>query len=203
LLSTRLGVVVVVVVVRWAPAASRCAATRLAASAPRQHLVPQVDEFCYITDNTYTREDMLQMESLVLDTLQFELTAATSKAFLRRFLQAAHADSTLEYLAAYLCELALVDYEMLRFPASKVAASAVLLSLYTLQRHPWTPTLAHYTQYPASQLADCARRLWVLFRSARLPSALPAVRDKYSAPRFKCVSKLMHPHELPGHIFSD
>jgi len=87
--------------------------------------------------------------------------------------------------------------------ASKVAASAVLLSLYTLQRHPWTPTLAHYTQYPASQLADCARRLWVLFRSARLPSALPAVRDKYSAPRFKCVSKLMHPHELPGHIFSD
>ena len=116
MLSTRLGVVVVVVVVRWAPAASRCAATRLAASAPRQHLVPQVDEFCYITDNTYTREDMLQMESLVLDTLQFELTAATSKAFLRRFLQAAHADSTLEYLAAYLCELALVDYEMLRFP---------------------------------------------------------------------------------------
>ena len=45
---------------------------------------PQVDEFCDITDNTYTREEVLQMERKILDTLGFELTQPTIRTFLQR-----------------------------------------------------------------------------------------------------------------------
>lgn len=38
-----------------------------------------------------------------------------------------------------------VEYASLSFLPSQQAAAAVLLALYTLQRQPWTPTLAHYT----------------------------------------------------------
>ena len=34
---------------------------------------PQVDEFVYITDNTYTRNEVIQMERKILDLLGFEL----------------------------------------------------------------------------------------------------------------------------------
>ena len=44
---------------------------------------PQVEEFCYITDNTYFKEEVLQMESSVLNYLKFEMTAPTPKCFLR------------------------------------------------------------------------------------------------------------------------
>ena len=70
---------------------------------------PQVDEFCYITDNTYGRREasvhriyifkdilaclrlndvgipyqVLEMEKKVLDRLKFELAGPTTKTFLR------------------------------------------------------------------------------------------------------------------------
>ncbi len=46
-----------------------------------------MDQFVYITDNTYTRDEVLAMEEHVLGVLDFELTAPTAKTFLRRFIQ--------------------------------------------------------------------------------------------------------------------
>lgn len=48
---------------------------------------PNVADFSYITDNTYQKEQMVEMEEVVLKTLQYELTVPTAKAFLRRLLQ--------------------------------------------------------------------------------------------------------------------
>lgn len=44
-------------------------------------------DFAYITDNTYTKEQMIQMEEIILKRLSYELTVPTAKAFLRRLLQ--------------------------------------------------------------------------------------------------------------------
>ena len=41
-----------------------------------------------ITDNTYTRREVIQMEEHILEILDFELTQPTSKTFVRRFVQA-------------------------------------------------------------------------------------------------------------------
>jgi hypothetical protein len=48
---------------------------------------PNVSDFCFITDNTYTKEQMVAMEELVLKRLGYELTVPTAKTFLRRMLQ--------------------------------------------------------------------------------------------------------------------
>lgn len=48
---------------------------------------PNVNDFCYITDNTYSKEQMVAMEELILKKLKYELTVPTSKTFLRRLLQ--------------------------------------------------------------------------------------------------------------------
>lgn len=49
---------------------------------------PAVDEFVFITDNTYKRSELLRMESHILNTLQFNLTVVTVMDFLSRFLLA-------------------------------------------------------------------------------------------------------------------
>lgn len=55
-------------------------------------MLTQVEEFCFITENTYTRQEIIDMESDILDKLRFECTTPTVKGFLRRFCRAAEDD---------------------------------------------------------------------------------------------------------------
>ncbi|EPS73971.1 hypothetical protein M569_00786 [Genlisea aurea] len=123
---------------------------------------PQVEEFCYITDNTYFKDEVLLMESSVLNYLKFEMTAPTTKCFLRRFVRAAQgADEAplllLECLSNFVAELSLLEYGMLRFAPSMIAASAIFLAKFILlpSKRPWNATLRHYTRYEASDLREC------------------------------------------------
>ncbi len=53
---------------------------------------PEVRDFVYISDKAYTRDQILAMEKLMLNTLQFNLTLPTSHNFLARFIKAAGND---------------------------------------------------------------------------------------------------------------
>lgn len=44
---------------------------------------PHVDDFCYITDNTYSKDEVVKMEADVLKSLRFEMGNPTVKTFLR------------------------------------------------------------------------------------------------------------------------
>ena len=48
---------------------------------------PQVDLLVYLTDNTYKRKEIINMEQLVWQTLNFDLCWPTTMTFLRRLLQ--------------------------------------------------------------------------------------------------------------------
>ncbi|KAG7599549.1 Cyclin-like superfamily [Arabidopsis suecica] len=164
---------------------------------------PQVEEFCYITDNTYLKDEVLDMESDVLNYLKFEMTAPTTKCFLRRFVRAAHGVHEaplmqLECMANYIAELSLLEYTMLSHSPSLVAASAIFLAKYILDptRRPWNSTLQHYTQYKATELRGCVKDLQRLCSTAH-GSTLPAVREKYSQHKYKFVAKKFCPSIIP------
>ena len=55
-------------------------------------------EFVYITDDTYTKRQVLRMEHLILKVLNFDVAVPTSNQFLKRFLKAANADRKTEFL---------------------------------------------------------------------------------------------------------
>ncbi|RDX72620.1 Cyclin-A2-1, partial [Mucuna pruriens] len=147
----------------------------LIASKYEEMCAPRVEEFCFITDNTYTKE---------------ELSVPTVKTFLRRFIQAAQSSYKapcvkLEFLANYLAELALVDYGFFQFLPSLVAASAVFLARWTLNEseHPWNPTLVHYTNYKASDLKTAVLALQDLQLNTK-GCSLNAVREKYKQQKY-------------------
>lgn len=165
---------------------------------------PSVDDFCYITDHTYTRAQLVAAESDLLAALGFDLTQPTAKTFLRRYLKAAAAELDLgpvaEHLSSYLCELALLDYGCLGFLPSAVAAASLMLALLALEQRPWTPTLAHYTGYAPRDLRHAARALHDLALGAA-GSQLPATRDKYAGHKYLQVSRIALPPSLPQGLF--
>eukprot|EP00899_Mesostigma_viride_P000224 jgi/Mesvir1/10201/Mv18326-RA.1 len=164
---------------------------------------PHLADFVYITDNTYTREEVLSMEKQILQTLAFTLAHPTIVTFLKRYINAAVSpqDSRVICHAWFLADLTLGDYRMVKHLPSTIAASCIFLSLYTLERAPWTGTLQHYTSLSPPDLFECVTDIHAVHFDY-LNSNLPAVREKHASTAAKEVSLIPMPATLPGRIFS-
>jgi G2/mitotic-specific cyclin-B, other len=102
---------------------------------------PEVRDYVYICDNAYTREQIVQMEQLILSKLNFRLTVPTQRSYLKRFCKAAQGDARHLMLTSYLMELTLVDAGALAFRPSELCAAATHLALRITGMPPWSPTL--------------------------------------------------------------
>uniref|UniRef100_A0A7C9AB39 Uncharacterized protein n=1 Tax=Opuntia streptacantha TaxID=393608 RepID=A0A7C9AB39_OPUST len=152
--------------------------------------VPVVDDLIFISDKAYSRQDLLEMERIMLNTLQFNMSFPTPYVFLRRFLKAAESDKKLELLSFYLIELSLVEYEMLKFPPSLLAAAAVYTAQSTLYGfNQWNKTCEFYTHYSESHLFECSR-LMVSFHQKAGTGKLTGVHRKYSTSKFGYTAKI-------------
>lgn len=170
---------------------------------------PHVEDFCYITDNSYTKEEVMDMERDVLNFLNFEISNPTTKNFLRIYSRAAQeicksSNLQFELLGCYLAELSLLDYGCVRFLPSVVAASAIFLTRFTIQpeMHPWSLALQCYSGYRSSDLKECVLAIHDL-QLNRKGSSLQAVREKYMQHKFKCVATLTSSSEIPACYFED
>ncbi|CAH2051423.1 unnamed protein product [Thlaspi arvense] len=158
--------------------------------------VPVVEDLVLISDKAYTRNDVLEMEKLMLSTLQFNVSLPTQYPFLKRFLKAAQAEKKCEILASFLIELALVEYEMLRFPPSLLAATAVYTAQSTLDGfRRWNSTCEFHCHYSEDQLIECARKMVNLHQKAAT-GKLTGVYRKYSTFKFGYIAKCEAAHFL-------
>ena len=79
---------------------------------------PEVRDFVYITDKAYTKEEILEMENLMLSALDFNITAPSSLRFQERYAKIAKVNTKQFSLARYLIELPLIEYRMLKHTPS-------------------------------------------------------------------------------------
>ena len=125
---------------------------------------PGADEFVYISDNSYKRKDILEMEANIVNSLGFNLNFVTPYHHVHRFLAASEASSPcslsdgraamrlgkhnatndmMECLVMYLLDLSLLDYTFVNKKPSLIAAAAVYLARCTLGiREPSTAAAA-------------------------------------------------------------
>ncbi|XP_075673224.1 G2/mitotic-specific cyclin-2-like isoform X3 [Castanea sativa] len=151
--------------------------------------VPIVEDLVMISDKAYTREEVLEMERFMVNTLQFKLSVPTPYVFMRRFLKAAQSDKKLELLSFFIIELCLVEYEMLKFPPSLLAAAAVYTaqcSLYCFKQ--WSRTIEWYTNYSEDQLLECSKLMVTCHQKAGTGKLTGAYR-KYSTWKFGYAAK--------------
>uniref|UniRef100_A0A8C6JT10 Uncharacterized protein n=1 Tax=Melopsittacus undulatus TaxID=13146 RepID=A0A8C6JT10_MELUD len=72
-------------------------------------------DLVYITDNTYTTSQIIQMEFQILQALNFHLSHPLTSQFLDMALEIAKVTTRQCVLAKYLMELSIVDYDMVHF----------------------------------------------------------------------------------------
>ncbi|XP_038715611.1 cyclin-B2-4-like isoform X1 [Tripterygium wilfordii] len=151
--------------------------------------VPVVEDLILISDKAYSRKEVLEMEKLMINTLLFNLSVPTPYVFMRRFLKATQADKKLELLSFFMIELCLVEYEMLKFPPSLLAAAAIYTAHCTLSgSRQWSKTSEWYSNYSEEQLLECSRMMATFHQNAAT-GKLTGVHRKYCTSKFGYAAK--------------
>ena len=107
-------------------------------------------EFAFVTDKACKAEQILDMELVILKTLDWNLASITAHAWLNLYTQICNVNNSNENLSNYsfifpnhsikeylqssqLLDLCILDEGSLRFPYSVLAASGIYLTSYTDQ----------------------------------------------------------------------
>lgn len=151
---------------------------------------PDVTEFVYITDDTYTKKQVLRMEQLVLGVLEFNVTVPTGFFFANHFSQMAGSNEKTTSLARYLTELTLLDADTyLPFVPSIIGASATALARHTLGFAAWDANMVKKTGYAVEDIRMCLIALHRTFSQAK-DAAQQAIVEKYKQQKHHGVSEV-------------
>lgn len=171
-----------------------CAAMFLA-SKYEEIYPPDVGEFVYITDETYTKKQVLRMEHLILKVLSFDVAVPTSNCFAETYLEFIKAGPKMCALSYYLLELSLGKLDpFIQYLPSVTAASAIALASHILGKEHMVKAVEQVSGYSASQLQACSDDLLVCFKKAPSESQ-QAILEKYKSPNFYQVSMLSVPQD--------
>jgi G2/mitotic-specific cyclin 1/2 len=126
------------------------------ASKYEEILAPGVEEFVYMTENGYTKEEILKGERIILQTLDFSVSSYCSPySWVRRISKADDYDIQTRTLSKFLMEVTLLDHRFLRCKPSMIAA----IGMYVARRMlggDWNDAFVFYSNYTERQLVPAA-----------------------------------------------
>ncbi|XP_064918220.1 cyclin-A2 [Columba livia] len=171
-------------------------AAMLLASKFEEIYPPEVAEFVYITDDTYTKKQVLRMEHLILKVLSFDLAAPTINQFLTQYFLHQQTSAKVESLSMYLGELSLIDADpYLKYLPSVIAAAAFHLADYTITGQTWPESLCKVTGYTLEHIKPCLMDLHRTYLKAAQHTQ-QSIREKYKSTKYHGVSLIEPPETL-------
>uniref|UniRef100_A0A8C4EBI6 G2/mitotic-specific cyclin-B2 n=1 Tax=Dicentrarchus labrax TaxID=13489 RepID=A0A8C4EBI6_DICLA len=158
---------------------------------------PELNEFVYTTDSTYTKKQLIRMENVFLKVLAFKMAAPTANQFLRLFISIHSVCTITENIALYVAELSLLEIDpFVQYTPSTVAAGAYCLATYTVNKSLWPDSLHAFTGYTMADIVPCLTDLHKLYISAE-SRPQQAIREKYKTSKHCHVSVITPPAVLP------
>jgi len=160
-----------------------------------ERIPPSLDDFVYICDDAYKKDEIKTMEVKVLTCLNFNLNMPLSYSFLRRFARSIDLTMRELTLARYILETSLLDYTLIGTPDSLLAAGSLLLALDMLGIK-WNDTLVYYTGYERRNLISVRSHLASLIQSVQKNRQTRTIFSKYSHEVFHQVASIKLPEDL-------
>ncbi|KAH3760624.1 G2/mitotic-specific cyclin-B2 [Pelomyxa schiedti] len=148
----------------------------------------EVGDLIYISDHAYDRAQILKCECTILDRLHFQLSVLSPLFFLRRYSKASLADPVSHTFSKYLVEMSTMDYSLLAYLPSQIAAAAVYLTRRTTHLQNWTSTLAYYSKYSEEDIVPVARKLHACV--LKYSSSYQSIKTKYMSDRHSSVASM-------------
>ncbi|KAM8880789.1 G2/mitotic-specific cyclin-B3 isoform 2-T2 [Synchiropus picturatus] len=123
---------------------------------------PCLDDFLYICDDAYKREEIIAMEARILQTLTFDINIPVAYSFLRRYAKCLNAAMDTLTLARFYCEMSLMDMDLVIERGSLLASACLLMAIVTKDLGGWLlearenrNTWEHQVSYVISYLNTC------------------------------------------------
>ncbi|OMH78939.1 G2/mitotic-specific cyclin-4 [Zancudomyces culisetae] len=160
----------------------------LIASKYEEIQVPSVSEIAYMTDNTYTNEEILKAERFILKILDFELGWPGPMSYLRRVSKADDYDIPIRTLSKYLLEVTLMEKHFIDVPCSKISALSYYIALKMLNRGSWGRMHAFYSGYFESELLPLVPKMVDMLLE---PKSHSAIYDKYADRKYMRASEFV------------
>jgi len=89
--------------------------------------LPKIDDFIYITDNAYTKEEMVKMENDILRALNFSLLFPSPIKFFEYLSVNFNFSKKLHYMGQYLMETFLIDIKNIKYKASVISCACAYI----------------------------------------------------------------------------
>ncbi|KIK63148.1 hypothetical protein GYMLUDRAFT_163605 [Collybiopsis luxurians FD-317 M1] len=145
-------------------------------------LAPSVDEFVFMTEEGFTKDEILKGERIILQTLDFQISHYCSPYnWMRRISKADDYDLQTRTLSKFLIEVTLLDPRFLPAKASLIAAVG-MYSARTMLGGDWNDSFVYYSGYTEEQLYQ--GHLFIVEKMAERSFHKLALYKKYANKKF-------------------
>ena len=161
--------------------------------------VPKVEDFIYITDNAYTKEEVFQMENDVLSKLHFSLLYPSPIKFYEYLSLNFNFNKKYHMLGKYLMESFLLDLKYIKYKPSIIscACTYIVMKFFKMKNYRQSYDKKFYlideninTISNGYGVKDCAQEICVFVDNINNTNLL-SCQKKYAKPEFENVSTLI------------
>jgi cyclin B len=149
---------------------------------------PEVRDFVYITDKAYTKEEIFQMENDMLSILEYNITVPSSFRYMEVLNRYLKLEENAIMFCRYLLELFLIEYKMIKYNPSLLAAATMYITLKITKKSE-AEKVMKLTCYSDEILKECAKDICGILDNVE-KNSLQAVKKKFSLPKFMEVAKI-------------
>ena len=162
--------------------------------------VPKVEDFIYITDNAYTKEEVFKMENDVLSKLKFELLYPSPIKFYEYLSLNFNFTKKYHMLGKYLMETFLLDLKWLKYKPSIIscACTYIVMKFFKMDNYRQSYEKKFYlldenvnTIPYGLGVKDCAQDICIYVDNINNTNLL-SCQKKYTKPEFESVAKLLN-----------
>ena len=150
---------------------------------------PESKDYSYITDDAYTKKEVVEMEMEILKELNYTITFPTQYNFLEIYRKLLNMDDKTYHLSFYCIDICFINYNMIKYKPSFLAAASCLLSFRLLKIYDNWEEFENITGYNINELYDCMVEITELIEKQKY-TKLKGVYKKFSTEKFSEVAKL-------------
>ena len=154
---------------------------------------PQQDKFIEVTDGAYTKEEMIKMENEILKKLNFNIVYPTSNDFYNILSKLYNFSKKQYFLGKYFIESVLIDYQMIKYSSSLIAASSIYLVMKYFGINGYQKLYSNFIineKNPENIIKDTAKEIYLLVENLS-KSKLCNIKNKYGLTQFENVSEIL------------
>ena len=145
-----------------------------------ERIPPLLDDFLYVCDDAYNRDELMKMERKMLKVVGFDLGYSLSYRYVRRYGRVCRVTMPVLTLARYILEVSLMEYSLnTNTSESRLAATCLVLAMKMKGITGFKPTLEYYSGYKLSQLEDIFNKLVAMLKKPT-GANLKTIKSKYS-----------------------